>query len=219
MAILLDAVRTQSKVTESVLVSFSGGKDSVVTLDLCMRYFKKVQPFFMYIVPGMRFQERMLNWYEDKYGVEIIRIPHFEASNFYRYGTYRPYDLTVPITKVIDTYHYLRSKTGIWWIAAGERAADSIVRGAMIKNSSSIDIGRGRFFPLAWWRKMDVMSYIKQRKLYLSPEQRELGYSFRSFAGKDLATLKEMYPDDYEILLHYFPFAEVGAKRYEQWKK
>ena len=57
---LLDVIKTQSQITDSVLVSFSMGKDSIVTLDLCMKYFKHVQPFFMYLVPGLKFQDEAL---------------------------------------------------------------------------------------------------------------------------------------------------------------
>ena len=52
---LLDAIKTQAQITDKVLVSFSMGKDSIVTLDLCMKYFKQVQPFFMYLVPDLKF--------------------------------------------------------------------------------------------------------------------------------------------------------------------
>ena len=53
---LFDPIKTQARVAKSVLVGFSCGKDSIVTLDLCFRFFDKVQPFFMYYVPGMEFQ-------------------------------------------------------------------------------------------------------------------------------------------------------------------
>lgn len=217
--LLFDPLKTQSRVTDSVIVGFSGGKDSIVTLDLCFRYFKRVVPFFMFLVPNLEFQEKMLRWYENKYNTEIIRIPHFEVSEFLKYGSFTLYDHDVDIVGITDTYEYIRQKTGIHWIAAGERCADSIVRNAMIKQSGSIDYKRGRFYPIAYWKKNDVMQYIKHKKLYLSPEQKKLGFSFRSLAGSELAVIKENYPEDYKKILKIYPFAEAGVVRYQTYGK
>lgn len=217
--VLFDPIKTQASVTDSVIVGFSGGKDSIVTLDLCFKYFKNVKPFFMYLVPELEFQERMLKWYENKYQTEIIRIPHFECSNFLKYGSFTLADWDIDIVKINDTYEYLRQQTGYHWIAAGERCADSIVRNAMIKKSGSIDYKRGRFYPLAYWKKNEVLQYIKQKKLYLSPEQRKLGFSFRSLAGSELAIIKEIYPKDYEKILKVYPFAGAGVERYVKYGK
>lgn len=217
--LLFDPLKTQSRVTDSVIVGFSGGKDSIVTLDLCFRYFKRVVPFFMYLVPGLEFQEKMLRWYENKYKTEIIRIPHFEVSEFLKYGSFTLYDQNVDVVGITDTYEYIRQKTGIHWIAAGERCADSIVRNAMIKQSGSIDYKRGRFYPIAYWKKNDVMQYIKLRRLYLSPEQKKLGFSFRSLSGNELAVIKEHYPDDYKKILRVYPFAGAAVERFEKYGK
>ena len=217
--LLFDPIKTQSSVTDSVIVGFSGGKDSIVTLDLCFKYFKRVVPFFMYLVPDLDFQERMLKRYEEKYNTEIIRIPHFECSDFLKYGSFTLYDPNVEIVGITDTYEYLRQRTGIHWIAAGERCADSIVRNAMIKKSGSIDYKRGRFYPLAYWKKNEVLQYIKQKKLYLSPEQRKMGFSFRSLAGCELSIIKEMYPADYEKILKVYPFAGAGVERFNLYGK
>lgn len=217
--LLFDPIKTQSKVTDSVIVGFSGGKDSIVTLDLCFRYFKNVKPFFMYLVPDLEFQERQLRWYEEKYDTEIIRLPHFEMSNALKYGAFRDIDYSVDLVKMNDVYAHLRQQTGIHWIAAGERAKDSIVRNAMIKNSGSIDYKRGRFYPVAYWSKKEILEYIKFKKLYLSPEQKQMGFSFRGLTGKELSIVQELYPDDYKKILKVFPFAGAAVERYRKYGK
>lgn len=214
---LFDPIRTMKKMTREVLVGFSGGKDSCVTLDLCFRHFDRVQPFFMYQVPGFSFQEKTIRWYENKYGVEVIRMPHFETSNFLRYGLYREPDYGVPIVSTKEAYDYLRIKTGIYYIACGERIADSIVRRAMIKNSGSIDIKRGRFYPIAYWKKSDVMQYCKTKKLYIGAESKKLGFSFRSLDGKSLSMLKKAYPEDYERVKRIYPLADAAVLRSERY--
>lgn len=213
---LFDPIKTQAKVTREVLVGFSCGKDSIVTLDLCFRHFERVQPFFMSYVPGMEFQEAVIRKYERKYGVNCIRIPHFETSNFFRYGTYREEDLNVPIISVTDEYNYLRQKTGIYWIACGERIADSIVRRAMLKKSGSIDEKRGRFFPLIYWTKENVMNYMRVKNLVLPREYDKIHHSFRSLSDKDVSMVKEFFPDDYRKLLKLYPLAEAAAFREEK---
>jgi len=191
-------LETASKITDSVLVGFSGGKDSVVTLDLCMKYFKNVVPYFMYLVKGLEFQEKTIRYYENKYDVEMLRVPHFMLSDFLRYGSFRMPDLDVPIIKTVDLYNYMRNETGIYWICAGERISDSIVRRAMIKNSGTIDSKRGRIYPVAQWNKSNIMSYLKINKLPLSLENKTLGFSFRSLMGEDMIKIKECFPDDFE---------------------
>lgn len=94
--VLYDPVKTMASVTDEVIVGFSGGKDSIVTLDICFRFFKKVKPFFMYICPGLSFQEKTLEWYERKYQTEIIRIPHMDVCEFFHYGSFRDGDPSFP---------------------------------------------------------------------------------------------------------------------------
>lgn len=214
---LFDPIKTQSRITDTVLVAFSGGKDSVVTLDLCCRYFKRVIPFFMYIVAGLEFQEQLLDWYERRYGLEIVRLPHFEVSNFMRYGTFREYDFSVPIISITDIYAYMRATTDGIWIAAGERINDSIVRRAMIKHSGTIDRNRGRFYPVAYWTKRNVLDYIKTKKLKLGVDSKKLGFSFKSLDGHELAMVKQEFPSDYERILRMYPFAEAAVRRFEMY--
>lgn len=70
----------------------------------------------MYLVKGLEFQEKTIRYYENKYDVEMLRVPHFMLSDFLRYGSFRMPDLDVPIIKTVDLYNYMRNETGIYWI-------------------------------------------------------------------------------------------------------
>lgn len=108
----------------------------------------------------------------------------------------------------------MREKTGIYWIAGGERIADSPVRRAMIKSSGgSIDKKRGRFYPIAHWRKQDVLDYIRVRKVYVSKESSVLGYSFRSLMGHELLKIREHFPEDFKRIKRWYPFVEASIIR------
>jgi len=212
---LYDPIKTMAKVTDSVIVGFSTGKESIVTLDLCFKFFKKVQPYFLYSVPNVSFQEKTLNWYENKYQTEIIRIPGTNVSEFFHYGSFRNGDPTFPIVSIGDIHHYVRLKYDIWWIACGERMDDSIQRRAMIKNQSTIYEKGGRFYPVASWKKQEIYDYIKHEKLYLGVDSKKLGHSIRMLHPDGLKFLKENYPDDLRKLLHIYPFAGASLKREE----
>lgn len=71
-----------------------------------------------------------------------------EVSEFFKYGTFRASDYNVPIISINEIYTYLRETTGIWWIAAGERINDSIVRRAMIKTQAALICPEVDFIPL-----------------------------------------------------------------------
>lgn len=217
--VLFDPIKTMSKITDSVIVGFSGGKESVVLLDLCCKHFKRVYPYFLYLHPDLEFQNRILKWYEKKYGVEVLKLPHMDTSIFFHYGSFRNGYYHYPLIDINDIYSYLRVKYNTYWIAAGERMDDSLWRRGMIHKSSTIDKQRGRFYPLAMWKKREVLEYIKFHKLYYSKDQREGRGSFGSLHGRNLSILKQYYPDDYKRVLSLYPFAEASVLHYEKWEK
>ena len=123
--LLFDGIKAAANITDRVLVFYSGGKDSAVTLDLCARYFKRIQPVFMRLGPILSFQRACLDWVERRYRVPVMIVPHPMLAEWLRYGTFREYDFDVPIISFLEVYTYARSKSGVWWIAAGERIAEN----------------------------------------------------------------------------------------------
>ena len=212
---LYKTIKTASKITDSCIISFSCGKDSIVTLDLCHKHFKNIYVYFMYIVDGLEVNEGILKWYEDKYQIEIKRIPHWDLSNMFRTGAYRLADDNVKQIKNNDIYDYVRDSSGFEWISAGERIADSMHRRGIIKSSGSIDAKRRRFYPVSEWKKEHILKYIKRERLKIPVGYEICGRQANQFDGKDLSFIKKYFPGDYEKIQSWFPFIDVAVKRYE----
>lgn len=215
---IYSVINAASKITDHVIVSVSGGKDSAVTLDLCASKFKRVDAFFMYLVRDLSFQEDWLQWAENKYGINHIhRVPHFMLADFLAAGSFRFPDILVDRVHINQIYNYIRRVTGGHWIAAGETISDSIYRRAMIKQSGTIDYKRGRFYPVAGFSRQQVRDYIQFKKLRVSAESEILGFSFRSFMAKELVLIRDAYPDDWIKIMKCFPLIDAEIKREEMF--
>lgn len=205
--LMFRAVKLHANISDSVIVGFSGGKDSVVTLDLCYKHFKTVYAYFLYDVPDLSFQNQMMDWAETRYGIKILKIPHFTATIHKKYGIYCEANEEVEEKDINDIYDEVRSYFNCEWIAAGERIADSLWRRGMIKSIGTVDEKRKRFYPIAEWNKAQTFNYIKRNKLLYSPETKYLGKSF-NMGAVNIHKVKEFYPEDYQKIRIYYPFID-----------
>lgn len=207
---LLAAVQRQAALTREVICFYSGGKESAVALDLCVKHFDKVHPVFMFHTPGLRFQEAALEWCERRYGVKFLRVPHFDVGQMRTSGMYCRPEPSAPVYTINDLYAHARNTFGCRWIVAGERAADSLFRRGMIGKSGSEDAKRGRFYPLAWWSQAQVMAYLKTHQLKLSAECQYMGHSFRGFNfGADMQQIHDHFPGDYARIKEFWPMIDT----------
>lgn len=215
-------VATMAKKHKSVLVSFSGGKDSLVVLDICLRHFRKVVCFFMYFIPGLRCIEEQFNIIKQRYAdydFEILQYPHWLLFQCLKYMIYcDEYKIIgsdlLPDIKLKDIYRQVRLDTGINLIATGAKKADSLWRRRYM---SAIGNEYKTFNPIEEWNKFDVLAYLKINKIPY-PETT----SGPKASGIDLSTpsllwLHDNYPDDFQKLLSYFPYAEAVIKRREYY--
>ena len=79
-----------AEITDTVLLSFSGGKDSIAAWLQMRKYFKRIVPYYMYFVPGLKYIERSLEYYEDFFGCHIYQFPHPAFFKKMNLGVFQP---------------------------------------------------------------------------------------------------------------------------------
>ena len=190
---------------KSAIVFFSTGKDSVVILDLCHKFIKNIKVVSLYIVPDLEYKNKLLSIYEKKYKLNIHQFPLPDINNiFIKYSMKKGRKL-----KQIDIENYIREKFDINYVVYGYKMVDSVNRAGIMNApyvKDGIDTKNNRLFPLARWSQKEVLYYIKQNKLFLSPEY---DYGFRDineFTKESLNFIKEKFHRDYKKIIDFYPF-------------
>lgn len=226
---ILNAIRSLG--VDGVLVAFSGGKDSLVTLDLAARVFDRVQPYFRYEVKGLSEHERVFAQVERRYHCEVIRVPSPELAARIRWGSMLPRETAMRRNlKHVDIEAYVRKLTGLKWILSGIRMEESLQRRGMVNDAKRwADNGTGlpetlgidrkgwRAWPICHWGPQHVRQYMSARRLPL-PVQNGMNRNRSTdltLNAENLVWAKEHRPDDYRKMLDRFPLAEVLVKRRE----
>ena len=209
--------------TDSVILFYSGGKDSLVLLDLLSKYnFKRIACCFMYLVKDMEHQKSQLNWIKKYKNTELIQYPHWVLSMYKQDGWYMhntAANRNCKKLKLTDIYAKAKKDTGIDWIVNGAKRADSFNRRIWLGSLkfNAISTKSNVVYPLSYWKKADVMQYnrfhgiIKPIK-YPSKNSRSQGFDI---SAEILNWLREKYPKDLQKLLKVFPLAGVLLTEYD----
>jgi 3'-phosphoadenosine 5'-phosphosulfate sulfotransferase (PAPS reductase)/FAD synthetase len=210
--------RARDAGAQRILVGFSGGKDSLATLDLCVGTFgaSNVEAYFMYLVEGLRCVETLVDWAGRRYGVRIHKLPHFVLGNMYKHAVLMPHRPSVTglrDTKMTDIEALARQRSGIEWLAYGHRMDESLERRGMLHKLSGINFDQKRVYPLWDWRKRDVYSYLGAKRLPIPCSFGKEGMAGVDLGPDTLRYMRQHYPEDYAKVLRVFPFAEAQLKR------
>jgi 3'-phosphoadenosine 5'-phosphosulfate sulfotransferase (PAPS reductase)/FAD synthetase len=190
-----------------IIVMFSTGKDSIVVGDLIKRFHKgPVEYVFLYFVPGLEIKEKLIRYYENKWDIKITQRPN-------------PASFTMTTGKKItqsDIVNGLRKELNISWTAWGILRSDSLQRMAIVGKTKSKDSGidgiderNKKIYPVGWWSKKDINSYLKHYKLPV-PIEYELGFNHDISSPDAMAMLylKNNHRKDYEKIIEKFPICE-----------
>lgn len=199
----------------SIAVSFSGGKDSMVTLDLCSQVFpaENIHPYFLYMVRGLECEESILQRSERRYGVQIIRLPDPAIQHVLREAILIPNPVAFRRTMTYaDIQSHIRKKTNCEWIAFGHRMDESLQRRGMISSTSGSMLGKSdrlkKVYPICDWVSRSVYSYLRSKRIEPPDNFGSADTAGFSLCSACLHYLRENWPDDYEKVCKHFPFAE-----------
>lgn len=204
-----------ARTAPGVIVMFSGGRDSLATLDLCARAFDRVVCAYLWVVPGLRCVEGPLERACENAGAELVRLPHWTLIRYMQAGTYnvRTRGHHLKQLRWVDMEEHLREVTGLLWVASGSRADDSWVRRLQSRRFGTVNHRSHRLTPLHDWRAREVSDYLRARSIPAPPPDmwgqkgaRSQGFELTRTC---LGWLRAKYPQDYQRVLEWFPLAEV----------
>lgn len=211
---------------DSAVVAYSGGKDSLCVMDLACKTFKQVVAFSMYFVPGLRVFDEQLEYAEKRWGIKIIQVPHFSLIQSLRQGRFC--DLTeahanLPSFELKDVYAWVLGMTGIDLLLTGAKNSDGLQRRQFFENverqaEKGDVVWQSIGYPLKSWRKRDVISYLHTNKIPLPPSPEGVITSGIGLAPDIARWLKKDYPEDWEKICRWFPYAEAMNVRYDLYK-
>lgn len=223
-----EAMREVRKETDTVLLAFSGGKDSVCAWLMLREVFPRIVPIFRYWLPGLEFIEVGLRYYERFFGTKIIRVPHPGWYDFMRYGVFQT-PMTYQVTEAWDYKRvefdhqrdWIAEELGLdpGWLATGMRAAESVRRMFTVKKYGVLNRNNHVFYPVAYYRKDDVIRALRSSGVKLGLDYRIMGRSFDGVQFTFLDPVRRHFPKDYETIKRWLPLVELEYARKEVYDR
>lgn len=199
------AIDKISALAEPCLVGFSTGRDSAVMLDLmCRRYKGEMTFVHYYFVPNLEYKERLLRFYEKKYGITIHRRPHWITLS-YMFGRR---------VEQGDVMKATRKEFNLTFFALGVRRSESLTRRGLLAHVSDIDEKFKYFYPIIDFTQKQVEAYVRLRGLPLGEEYKD-GFKHDLSVPDDrgLLYIANNYPGDYRRIIEIFPQLEAKVFR------
>lgn len=219
---------------QTVLLSFSRGKDSIAAWLALRDCGAHVIPYYLYLVgtrepdgtmtAGLRFEQQSLAYFEQAFDTPILRLPHPSLWRYLTNYVYQSPDRApiidacqlVPVTyddvnRIVRDHYALPADT---WVVDGVRAADSPNRRTAMLRFGPNNLHR-RTFRAVWdWRKAHVMQSITHAGIALPIDYQLWGRSWDGLDARFTAPLAKHLPDDYQTLRRWFPM--IGADLHRQ---
>lgn len=212
----LATLREAAEKHDSVVVAYSGGKDSMTVMDLCCRTFARVEAFYMYLVPGLESEEAKLRACEERWGVKVRQMPHWasiRSLSTLAYVDPQPAIDLLPQWQLQDCYQLMMDDTGCKYVAVGAKKADSSWRRRFMKGTAGWQF---LLNPIADWNKFDVLGYLAAQRIPIPQARQGKNATGLDLSLASLRHLHDTHPDDFARLEEFFPYVRA-AIHHRDW--
>lgn len=211
---------------EGVIVAFSGGKDSLVVLDLAVKHFPRVEAFFMYFLPDLEYSQVVIDYAERRFGLKIRQYPHWQLAGMLNVGTCTAEVPDLRDSSMQATIAHARAETGLHWCGLGYREQESLLQRRWLgrKGWCGALHDDGRWAPLRAWKKRELVAYLRRHRLVIPGLSADKGLrpSGIDLSPDTMKTFRERWPRDYQRIINLFPWAVDTDDKAEQlaarWK-
>jgi len=200
-------------------LGLSGGKDSLVVLDLALKVYgkKNIVPFHMNFIPGLDIVKDLLDYPIKRFGLKEVKqifSEHFFRA--YKYGCYGwdQYNKEeIPIVTRKKIFETVATETKITTMILGVKKIDSMIV------ARSIDLNRsygGSVYPIYGWKTTEIFAYLKANQIDIPA----LYYKGVRGVGVDDASVLFMqnnYPQDLDRIERFFPFVRAIVYKYDHY--
>jgi 3'-phosphoadenosine 5'-phosphosulfate sulfotransferase (PAPS reductase)/FAD synthetase len=208
----LHALRELAAQHESVIVSYSAGKDSEVILHLARKTFRRVVALYLHFLPNLSRNADVRALAVERGADEVIEMMGWTTLEMMRNNIFCNYPSDeLPDIKIPDLYALAMAQGKSRLILHGARKADSLWRRWWLRNIRRGTTWDNVQFPIVEWSKEDVLIYLKANgipvpELSASMKGNATGYGLHP---PTLLWIHDHRPDDFREIEKYFPF--IGA--------
>ncbi len=210
---------------DQVILAFSCGKDSIGAWLQLRRFFRRIVPYYCYLIPDLEFVERSLAYYEDFFETKICRLPHPSLYRMLNNLVFQApencaiiEEMDLPdidygdIREVVVKDNEMPRST---YVANGTRLVDSLARRIAMKRFGPINRREKKFYPIFDWRKERLTDELRRAGVRLPVDYLMFGRSFDGIDYRFLKPVADKFPKDYKKILEIFPLAELELRRRE----
>ena len=220
MKITKEILSFLKKQTDTILLFHSGiGKDSIVLLDLLIKYGFKVQPVFMYVIEILQLTEKYILWAENKYKVKFIRTPAYYMNNYHKIGYLGLEQKQIANKSLTQLNNEIRQQTGIEWTVYGFKKVDGLNRRILLNELylHGINEKTKKIYPLTNWKNSECLAYIKLNKLIppLAYNPRKPSSDIELTDKSFLFYMEKNYPSDLKKIFNTFPETQALLNLYK----